>query len=122
MVEEAPEVRRIFSRALFIGIYVGTEAKAQKYLDEWLVEYDFVASVDSENYKLTLPVEKILDFMVAHGAFKNISDIDDWDDILYAITNIEESTISVEDAYAYDEEAAKEELKDELTELFGEEE
>ena len=122
MIEESLDIRRMFMSALFDGIYAGTTAKAEKYLGEWLRESGFVQTEGSEKYQLRLPIELMLDFMVAlsNEGPVNVSHFGDWDYILDTVTSISEPTISIDNVYAYDEDAAKEKLQEEIEELFGE--
>jgi hypothetical protein len=123
MIEESDGVYNLFRDSIFIGIVSATIEKAQKYLDDWLDVANFVKSEDSGEYQLELPISLILDYMAGTpDYYNNISEIDDWGDILYAISGIDEPTIDIENVYAYNEETAKQKIQDELTELFGEEE
>ncbi len=122
MIEESLDIRRMFMSALFDGIYSGTTAKAEKYLGEWLRDNGFVQTEGSEKYQLRLSIELMLDFMESLTDDRpiNVSQFGDWGDILDALTSISEPTISIDNVYAYDEDAAKEKLQEEIDELFGE--
>jgi hypothetical protein len=122
MIEESLDIRRMFMNALFDGIHAGTTAKAEKYLGEWLEESGFVQPEGSEQYQLRLSIKLMLDFMqsLTDDHPINVSEFGDWDDILDQNTSISDPTISIDNVYAYDEDAAKNKLQDEITELFGE--
>jgi len=123
MIEESDGVYNLFRDSIFIGIVSATIKKAQKHLDDWLDVANFAKSEDSEKYQLELPISLILDYMAGTpDYYNNISDVDDWGSILYAISGIDESTIDIENVYAYNEETAKQKIQDDLNELFGEEE
>jgi len=122
MVEESDGVYNLFRDSIFIGIVSATIEKAQKHLDDWLAAANFLKSEDSGEYQLELPISLILDYMAGTpDYYNNISDIDDWGSILYAISGIDESTIDIENVYAYNEETAKQKIQSDLNELFGEE-
>jgi len=120
IIEESLDIRRMFMSALHDGIYAGTAAKAEKYLGEWLKESGFVQP-EGSRLQLRLPIELMLDFMVAlsNEGPVNVSHFGDWGDILDTVTSISEPTISIDNVYAYDEDAAKNILQLEIEELFG---
>jgi len=115
MVEESVTVLNMFEDSLFNGIYLATQNKAKKLLDNWLAENNFEKVENKDQYQLVVPIAQMIDVM-SNKNIKSVSDIEDWSDILYEISDFMMG-IDIESVYVYDESIAKEHLKNEIEEL-----